>query len=520
MKKILFLAIVFFALLPLTLAQTYFKQCTYFWDSSPYVNKEVNIIASVSDFAGTRDTDSITINVVDYETGSGGAARQFDESKLDIQIIQPRGNVGSGAVEIKMSAQSPSEIGDFSMSIRSGQGGVAFPISNRNCISGAVSGAGGSGIPAPTGDSGSGGGPVPSSSSGSGGGGYACKDSDNGLNYNKKGTVIYSNGEESTDYCVKDRKLVEYTCGEEKCETVELCPEKTETTITYSQLQITYKTLDTEAVIDGESRGVTTIGITTNLDPGTHKLQFKKSGYKTCEKEVTLTAGNALKVEVALPLVDSNEECVIATSSTTIPVTGAAGTLKCATQTKCETINKVKEYECKYGCSDGACLQEPKEETEPPSTCEEYHVCQDGEEVQYCFIHKIYNEEGELTGAGCGCKSNPEILCISESTGESDSTGGEGIVKSVPGAESGGSNENPLICDGCILGDKCVFVGYRANEKYCELSGEFKSQKEADSSCENNFECGSNLCIDDRCVEKGLFRRILEFFQKLFGINI
>ena len=517
MKKLLLITIVCLTLLPLTLAQTYFKQCTYIWDSSPYLNKEVNIIASTSDSLGAKDSDSVTINVVDYDTGIGGAARSFDENSLDIQIIQPRGGVGGGAVEIKMSAQGLNEIGDFSMSIRSGQGGVAFPISNRNCVSGAVSGAGGTGVPSSTSESGSGGSPGVPSSSGSGGGGYACSDSDNGLDYNKKGTVTYSNGEVSTDYCVNDKTLVEYTCGEEKCETVELCPEKTETIITYSQLQIVYKTLDTEAIIDSESRGTTTIGITTNLDPGIHNLQFKKSGYKSCEKEVTLTAGNALKVEVTLPLIDSNEECIIATSSAPIPITGGSGNLICATQTKCETINKVKEYECKYGCSDGVCLQEPHEETESSSTCEKYYVCQDGKEVQYCFIHKLYNEEGELVGVGCGCKSHPESFC--PSTSGSGSGGGLGVIKSIPGSGSGGSNSTPIFCDGCVLGDKCVFVGYRANEKYCELSGEFKHQKEADLSCENNFECDSNLCIDDRCVEKGLFKRILEFFQKLFGIK-
>jgi len=155
-----------------------------------------------------------------------------------------------------------------------------------------------------------------------------------------------------------------------------------------------------------------------------------------------------------------------------------------------------------------------------PSTCEKYYVCPDGKEVQYCFIHKTYNEQGEITGAGCGCKSHPESLCPSSSG--SGLGGGLGVITSISGSGSGGglgrvSNETPLVCDGCILGNKCVFVGYRTNDAYCDISSEFKDQKKADTSCNNNFECNTNLCIDNVCVSQGLWRKIISFFKRLFG---
>jgi len=73
------------------------------------------------------------------------------------------------------------------------------------------------------------------------------------------------------------------------------------------------------------------------------------------------------------------------------------------------------------------------------------------------------------------------------------------------------------LCLGC-LGDKiCYPLGYRKSDNYCSEDLEFIEQKEADETCENSFECQSNLCIDDQCVKKGVFKRILDWFRNLFG---
>jgi hypothetical protein len=77
--------------------------------------------------------------------------------------------------------------------------------------------------------------------------------------------------------------------------------------------------------------------------------------------------------------------------------------------------------------------------------------------------------------------------------------------------------EYTFVCMGCISKDKCYPIGYRKEETYCSDNEKFLLQGKADSSCNNNFECKSNLCIDDKCIESGFFQKILNWFKNLFG---
>ena len=75
-----------------------------------------------------------------------------------------------------------------------------------------------------------------------------------------------------------------------------------------------------------------------------------------------------------------------------------------------------------------------------------------------------------------------------------------------------------LICkDSCPLEGKCYPFGYRKEGEYCSDEGGFVGQRSGDTSCDNNFECSSNVCVDDGCVSAGLMRRILNWFRRLFG---
>jgi len=69
-------------------------------------------------------------------------------------------------------------------------------------------------------------------------------------------------------------------------------------------------------------------------------------------------------------------------------------------------------------------------------------------------------------------------------------------------------------CDGCLDGDKCISYGIRKVGRYCDLSGEFIHQKEKSQNCENNFECSSNICIDETCVSGGLWKMFLRWMRK------
>ncbi len=73
------------------------------------------------------------------------------------------------------------------------------------------------------------------------------------------------------------------------------------------------------------------------------------------------------------------------------------------------------------------------------------------------------------------------------------------------------------FCQGCELDSKCYPLGYRKSGKYCSDEESFVQQLKAESSCDNNFECEGNLCINSECISQNFLQKILDFFKKLFG---
>ncbi|MEW6063438.1 MAG: hypothetical protein AB1571_03680, partial [Nanoarchaeota archaeon] len=73
-------------------------------------------------------------------------------------------------------------------------------------------------------------------------------------------------------------------------------------------------------------------------------------------------------------------------------------------------------------------------------------------------------------------------------------------------------------CNGCLIDTTCLPFGMRVKGQYCDIDGQLKQQKEKENAyCENNFECSSNLCVDNGCVGKGVLQKILDWFKRLFG---
>ncbi|PJC45698.1 hypothetical protein CO037_00150, partial [Candidatus Pacearchaeota archaeon CG_4_9_14_0_2_um_filter_30_8] len=70
---------------------------------------------------------------------------------------------------------------------------------------------------------------------------------------------------------------------------------------------------------------------------------------------------------------------------------------------------------------------------------------------------------------------------------------------------------------GCYSDGACYPFGYRVNGMYCSSDKTFVTQLGSNLACENSFECGSNLCVNNQCVDQGLFQKILNWFSKLFG---
>jgi len=72
-------------------------------------------------------------------------------------------------------------------------------------------------------------------------------------------------------------------------------------------------------------------------------------------------------------------------------------------------------------------------------------------------------------------------------------------------------------CNGCKVEDICYQIGHRKEGNFCSDNKEFISQKEESISCDNNFECKSNLCIDNECIESGFFKAMISWFKNLFS---
>ena len=141
--------------------------------------------------------------------------------------------------------------------------------------------------------------------------------------------------------------------------------------------------------------------------------------------------------------------------------------------------------------------------------------CNNGCQGSACIESNNNSENSSGGGAGGGGSSSSNSS--SGGAGGGSSSGGSSSGGGGGGSSSGNNNQTETNCSGCKLDNKCVDIGYRNQGKYCDINGEFKIQNKASSECQNNFECDSNLCINNQCVSGNVWQKILNWFSKLFG---
>lgn len=78
---------------------------------------------------------------------------------------------------------------------------------------------------------------------------------------------------------------------------------------------------------------------------------------------------------------------------------------------------------------------------------------------------------------------------------------------------------NQKTGSGCDLNGNCVPIGTRTENKYCDVDNSFKNQKIGEGSCDNNYECSSNICVNNQCIEANFIQKIIEWFKRLFGMS-
>jgi hypothetical protein len=79
-------------------------------------------------------------------------------------------------------------------------------------------------------------------------------------------------------------------------------------------------------------------------------------------------------------------------------------------------------------------------------------------------------------------------------------------------------NNVPVCTSGCLFVKSCLPYGYRTAISYCNIDNTLTKQI-SEGSCENNFECTSNLCVDGQCTTPGIFLQIINWFKALFGVK-
>jgi hypothetical protein len=76
---------------------------------------------------------------------------------------------------------------------------------------------------------------------------------------------------------------------------------------------------------------------------------------------------------------------------------------------------------------------------------------------------------------------------------------------------------NQRITSGCDVDGNCVPIGTRNGSKFCNVENLLKDQQAKELDCNNNYECQSNICVNNKCIEPSLLKKIVDWFKNLFG---
>ena len=160
-------------------------------------------------------------------------------------------------------------------------------------------------------------------------------------------------------------------------------------------------------------------------------------------------------------------------------------TTKILNETYCDgTQLKIKTYTCESGknCNNGRCTSSSEIECYEDLDC-----MMEATGSPYC--------EGDSV-----CIDSISYECINDGTTQSycDST----PIKDCTPCENGCKDNQCISAPGPKPSKDCDQIGIRQSGKYCSTEYRLVTQKVASITCENNFECQSNVCSGGSCVSK------------------
>ncbi|MBD3252649.1 hypothetical protein GF386_02880 [Candidatus Pacearchaeota archaeon] len=322
-----------------------------------------------------------------------------------------------------------------------------------------------------------------------------CKDSDNGKEYWIKGEV-YVSGNSHSDYCKTEKILVEKYCLENNMQVVEYeCPDFCKDGGCASDEEMTEQV---KCVFKGSEEYIRNPQKCHSADGRfVCESQFYEDS-ATCVVDIKGYKGEKITWKsscggYAFTIIDGEDEYAEFECN--------SGEVEAE-----EILNKGFSF-AYWQCYDGI-EQKSKDKTscKPAEVWKRYasEFCESHCKDEKCGVNtfSIWNE----------CYLDGETIDVAEVEGED-------VEIQEPFEEL---SKDVLICkDSCPFDGKCYPFGFRktieGNKKYCSDEGEFVKQLEAGDSCDNSFECKSNVCVSSECVSGGLLRKILNWLKSFFG---
>ncbi len=405
-----------------------------------------------------------------------------------------------------------------------------------------------------------------------------CSDTDGGLDYYTKG-IITVGDDVAEDVCSESGFVKEYSCSlpendyydnyycENGCEDG-ACVEEAETCS------------DTDNGLDYYTKGIITVGDDVAEDVCSESGFVKEYSCSLPENDYydNYYCENGCEDGAC---VEEAETCSDTDGGLDYYTKGIITVGDDVAEDVCSESGFVKEYSCSLpendyydnyycenGCEDGACVVEAERDSmdscldkpkkywdQKTEKCYDYsldsikELCDDsdGGKKPYILAHTFgfrgYSSADDPS-RDLRIRTGGKDSCLDDNTLREHYCSKEGYISSYElECEFGCSNgmcvgteekieaeEKPLnlpeddlvnqivyVCEGCEKDEKCYPFNYRKGGEYCNIEQDFISQLEADSTCENNFECSSNLCIDDQCISSGFWQKIMNWFKNLFG---
>lgn len=125
------------------------------------------------------------------------------------------------------------------------------------------------------------------------------------------------------------------------------------------------------------------------------------------------------------------------------------------------------------------------------------------------------------TSTPANCQGNPIISQSCSYTPDDNNNEDNNNDNSEDNNQQTDSSNNSTViilssCSGCEIDGTCYPINNRMDGKYCTVQKTWINQKGVDSSCENNFECLSNVCVSEKCIDSSFIQRIINWFKAFF----